>query len=138
MPSVSPDAGFFTLSCWHVCSVALTVMAVAKRFEDLVVWQRMHELSTEIWKATNRLRDGDARFRDQIRGASDSAASNVAEGFGRFSPRQFAHFLDVARGSAQETRSLLRKGLAIGYWPVEEYERLDALAIRAIQATARL
>ena len=74
----------------------------------------------------------------QIRESSDSAARNIAEGFGRFSPPQFAHFLDISRGSAQETRALLRKGLTVGYWPLNEYERLDALAIRGIQAVARL
>ena len=114
-------------------------MVAARRFEELLVWQRMHELSTEVWRATNTSPVvSDTRFRDQIRNASDSAASNVAEGFGRFSPPQFAHFLDIARASAQETRSLLRKGLAVGYWVLEDYERLDALAIRGIQAAARL
>ncbi len=80
----------------------------------------------------------DFRFRDQIRDASDSAARNVAEGFGRYGPAQFAHFLDIARGSAQETRALLQKGRAIGYWTPDEFDRLDALAIRGIQAVAKL
>jgi len=110
-----------------------------KRFEDLLAWQRMHELSLAIWLAT---RSGEAardfRFCDQIRDASDSAARNVAEGFGRFGPAQFAHFLDISRGSAQETRALLRKGHDIGYLTPEEFERLDALAIRGLQAVAKL
>ena len=82
-------------------------MAGARRFEDLITWQRMHELSVEIWKATDRppaSRDFD--FRDQIRDASDSAQRNIAEGFGLFNPSQFVHFLDIARGSAMETKAL--------------------------------
>jgi four helix bundle protein len=123
---------------WHA-NCLFPGVSVAKRFEDLLVWQRMNELSVEIWKATERLPAAhDFKFRDQIRESSDSAARNIAEGFGRFSPPQFAHFLDISRGSAQETRALLRKGLAVGYWPLNEYERLDALAIRGIQAVARL
>ena len=98
----------------------------------------MNELSVEVWKATDvppASRDFD--FRDQIRDASDSAQRNVAEGFGRFSPPQFAHFLDIVRASALETKALLKKGLAVGYWPESEFQRLDTLADRGLQAVAR-
>lgn len=91
------------------------------------------------WKATETPPSAaDFRFRNQIRDASDSTARNVAEGFGRFNPAQFVHFLDIARGSAEETRALLRKGLAVGYWSLAEFERLDALAVRGLQAMAKL
>ena len=113
-------------------------MAGARRFEDLIAWQRMYELSVEIWKATDRppaSRDFD--FRDQIRDASDSAQRNIAEGFGRFNPAQFVHFLDIARASAIETKALLKKGLAVGYWQPPEFERLDTLADRGLQAVAK-
>jgi four helix bundle protein len=84
-------------------------MAGARCLEERMVWQRMHELGREVWKATSAISD-DVRFRDQIRDASDSAASNVAERFCRFSPRQFAHLLDLARASADETRLAVAKG----------------------------
>ena len=114
-------------------------MAGARRFEDLIAWQRMYELSIESWKATDRppaSRDFD--FRDQIRDASDSAQRNIAEGFGRFNPAQFVHFLDIARASAMETKALLKKGLAVGYWQAPECERLEVLADRGLQAVAKL
>ena len=98
----------------------------------------MNELSIEVWKATDvppASRDFD--FRDQIRDASDSAQRNVAEGFGRYNPPQFAHFLDIVRASALETKALLKKGLAVGYWPESEFQRLDTLANRGLQAVAR-
>jgi four helix bundle protein len=114
-------------------------MASARRFEDLLAWQRMHELNIEIWKATDRPPAScNFKFCDQIRDASDSAERNVAEGFGRYSPGQFAHFLDVARASALETKTLLIKGLDVGYWKQEEFDRLDQLANRGIQAVAKL
>src|SRR5882672_890083 len=113
-------------------------MAVARRFEDLLSWQRMHELDVEVWKAT---KDGpvsrDFDFRNQIRDAADSTARNVAEGFGRYNPAVFANFLDFSRGSACETRSLLKKGLACGYFSPGDFERIDRLAIRGLQAVAR-
>ena len=45
---------------------------------------------------------------------------NVAEGFGRYNPIEFARFLDIARASILETQALLRKGLDVGYWPQDE------------------
>ena len=99
----------------------------------------MHELNIEIWTATDRPpASRNSKFCDQIRDASDSAERNVAEGFGRFSPGQFAHFLDIARASAMETQTLLIKGLETEYWPQEEFERLSSLADRGIQAVAKL
>ena len=113
-------------------------MAAANRFEELVVWQRMHELHVEVWKATEKPPAArDFKFRDQIRDASESAVRNVAEGFGRYNPLEFARFLDIARASVLETQALLRKGLDVGYWPQEEFERLDALADRGLQALAK-
>ncbi len=98
----------------------------------------MNELHLAIWNATSKPpASGDLKFRDQIRDASDSAARNIAEGFGRFNPAQFAHFLDISRGSAQETKALLLKGLAVGYWGKEEFDQLDALADRGLQAVAK-
>ena len=115
------------------------MMAGASRFQDLVVWQLTYELSVRIWRAT----EGppgvkDVRFRDQIRDASDSIHRNIAEGFGRYNPGEFARFLDIARGSAEETRALLNKGRAVGYLTEQSFNELDRIAIRGFVAMARL
>jgi four helix bundle protein len=105
----------------------------------LLSWQRGHELHVEVWKVSDQPPvSRDFKFRDQIRDASESVPRNVAEGFGRYSPPQFLTFLDVSRASALETQSLLRKGLAVGYWDESEFRRLDRLAARAIQSIAKL
>jgi four helix bundle protein len=112
---------------------------IARRFDELLAWQVVHELSVEVWKAAARgpvLHD--FKFSSQIRDASDSPGRNIAEGFGRFNPTEFARFLDIARGSALETQSLLRKGLAIGYFSTPDFERLDNLASRGLQSIAKL
>ncbi len=113
-------------------------MAVAKKFEELLVWQRMHELHVEVWRATEKPPAAkDFKFRDQIRDASESTVRNVAEGFGRYNPTEFARFLDIARASTLETKALLRKGLDVGYCPEDEFGRLNALADRGLQALAK-
>src|SRR5688572_3433857 len=114
-------------------------MVGAKRFEDLLTWQRMFEMSVEVAKFVDRPpASRDFKYRDQIKDASDSAQRNVAEGFALYEPTRFLPFLTIARGSASETRALLRKGVALGYLSEPEFERLDTLARRGLQALAKL
>ena len=79
----------------------------ARRFEELWVWQQARELVKEIYED---LRAGpgskDFGFRDQIQRAGISVMNNIAEGFERFTEIEFARFLDVARGSCGEVRSM--------------------------------
>jgi four helix bundle protein len=99
-------------------------MAVATKFEELLSWQRMHELNVEVIRATESgPASRDFKFRDEIRDAADSAERNVAEGFARYNPPVFANFLDYSRASAAETRSMLKKGVACGYFSAERYLR---------------
>ena len=107
------------------------------RLEDLVTWQLVHELNVEVIRFTSRPpASGDFEFREQIRDAADSAERNVAEGFGRYGPTGFAHFLDISRASLHETRGLLLKAQVSGYLSEPEFRRLDALAVRGLQAVA--
>jgi four helix bundle protein len=113
-------------------------VAGATRFEQLLVWQRANELQLAVWTVTERApASRNARFSAQIRDASESVERNVAEGFGRYNPAAFAYFLDFSRASALETKTLLKKGLSVGYWDQEEFARLDALATRTLQAIAK-
>jgi len=97
-------------------------MSGADRLEDLVAWQRVHELNLEILRFTSSPPASRGfKFRDQIRDSADSAERNVAEGFGRYNPGEFARFLDVSRASLLETRGLLKKAAAVGYISTEEF-----------------
>ena len=57
--------------------------------------------------------------------------SNIAEGFARKSDRDFAHFLDFAKGSATEVQSLLYVALDVGYVSRNEFDRVYKLAAGA-------
>ena len=78
-------------------------------FEDLDVWKRavlfaeMVILSSEKWKTAGR----HFRLLEQIESASASVAMNIAEGKGRFSKKEFVHYLYIARGSLFEVVTLL-------------------------------
>ena len=98
----------------------------------------MYELSLEVWKFTGRPTVArHFKYCDQIRDSSDSAHRNVAEGFGRYNPGEFARFLDVSRGSAEETRALLTAARDKHFLSAEEFAALDQLAIRGLQALAK-
>lgn len=83
-------------------------MAVAKRFEDLDVWIAAKDASVMIYKITeNESLRKDFGLKDQIRRASISIISNIAEGFERNGNKEFIQFLSIAKGSAGEVRAQL-------------------------------
>jgi len=107
------------------------------RLEDILAWQRARELVREIYKLTEDGRlSRDFGLRDQICRAAVSAMSNIAEGFGRKSDKEFAHFLDMARGSATEVQSLLYVALDIGYVDHQAFDRLHRKATETVSLIA--
>lgn len=103
-------------------------MATIERFEDVQAWQKAREFVGEVYKLRSNGRlSKDFGLRDQLCRAAVSSMSNVAEGFARNSDKDFAHFLDVARGSVMEVQSLLYVVLDIGYIEKNEFERLYQL-----------
>lgn len=94
----------------------------AREFEDLEVWKESRIVVREIYERFGRIRDWD--FRSQIQRAAVSVMNNIAEGFERRTRKDFAHFLDQAKGSAGEVRSLLYVGQDLLYIGVNEAETL--------------
>ena len=81
-------------------------MATAQQFEDLGVWQDARELVNEIYRSSKqRAFYRDFSLRDQIRRASISTMSNIAEGLERGTRKEFIQFLNIAKGSNGEVRS---------------------------------
>ena len=85
-----------------------------RSFEDLFVWQLAVELVKKIYLLTNTgSLKNDFALKDQFRRASISIPTNVAEGFERRSRKEYLNFLNIAKGSAGELRSLLRVAFEI-------------------------
>jgi four helix bundle protein len=76
------------------------------RFEKLDVWQKAIDFACSVYDVTARF-PGDERFglTSQMRRAAVSISSNVAEGSGRASDKDFAHFIEIAYGSLMEALS---------------------------------
>ena len=87
-----------------------------KNFEDLEIWKDARVLTRAIYRLT-----GDPKFskdfglRDQIRRASVSIMSNIAEGFERGGNQEFIQFLYVAKGSCGEVRAQLYAAMDQNY-----------------------
>ena len=88
-----------------------------RRFEDIVAWQKARELVKVIYQMTNESEKfrKDFGLKDQIRRAAVSSMSNISEGFARTSDKEFANFLNIARGSVAEVQSQLYVALDLGY-----------------------
>ncbi len=108
-------------------------MAGFKKFEEIQAWQKARKATKRVYEITS---DGkfakDFGLRDQIRRASVSVMANIAEGQGRFSNKEFAHFLNIAHGSIAETQSHLYVALDLEYLNqtdfIELYDLLDEVA----------
>ncbi len=100
-----------------------------RRFEDLVAWQKARKSAAEIYRVTSEGRfSKDFGLRDQIRRASVSVMSNLAEGFDRGGRGEFHQFLVIAKGSCAEVRSQLYVALDAHYLSQELFEKLLDMA----------
>jgi four helix bundle protein len=100
-------------------------MASIERFEDIEAWKKARALTKLIHDASNVGRFAkDFALKDQIRRASVSTMSNIAEGFERGGDQEFIQHLAMAKGSCGEVRSQLYVALDQGYFNQETFERL--------------
>ena len=112
---------------------------IAKRFEELVCWQLARELERQVYAFTAMPPvANDLEYCRQIRKSSSSSQRNMAEGFGRYLPGEFARFMRNALGSLNETRDHLGAGLEQGYLSENLHLELRTLNDRAIGASVRL
>ena len=82
---------------------------MAQDARDLIVWQRAIELTVEIYKLTRSFpKEEMYGLTSQMRRASVSVASNIAEGRGQLNPAEFRQFLGIAQGSIFELKTQLR------------------------------
>jgi four helix bundle protein len=104
-------------------------MSTFQRFTDIEAWQKARELTCEIYRVSNRGSfSKDFGLRRQIRDASVSVMSNIAEGFDRNGTAEFVQFLAIAKGSVAEVASQLYVAKDQSYVSAKEFDELIALA----------
>lgn len=96
-----------------------------KDFRQLKVWEKSHQLALAVYKATKEFPKEELYgLTSQIRRASMSIPTNIAEGCGRNTDADFARFLQMAMGSASETEYQLILARDLEFLPKDSYEKL--------------
>ena len=92
-----------------------------KCYEELIVWQKAMLLAKLMYRIQKQLPKEEVYgLGDQMRRAVVSIPSNIAEGFGRESDKEFKHFLSIARGSLFEVKTQLQLAEDISLLKVNE------------------
>lgn len=114
-------------------------MAGVSKFEDLLAWQKSRILVKHIYVLCRKSElSRDFGFCSQLRSASVSTMSNIAEGFERQSAKEFARFLDISIASCAEVRSQLYAALDLEYASEDEFRTLQKLASEVSYLTKAL
>jgi four helix bundle protein len=102
---------------------------MAESFRDLVTWQKAMALVTSIYSATDSFpRREWYGLASQLRQAGVSVPSNIAEGKGRLSKKEFVQFLGHARGSICEVQTQLEIARNLQFLSEETFKQLDQQA----------
>jgi four helix bundle protein len=101
---------------------------MAKSFEELVIWQDARKLANLVHFTFLELKDYD--FKNQINSAAVSVMNNSAEGFERFSKPDFKRFLQIAKASNGEVRSMTYLAEDYNYILAEKAIEIRNLSIK--------
>lgn len=100
-----------------------------RSFTDLTTWQEGHKLVIMVYKITKKFpREETYSLIDQMRRASTSITSNIAEGFGRHSYKEKIQFYYLAQGSLTELKNQILIAKAVEYLAVEDASPLISQA----------
>ena len=101
-------------------------MGMIRSYKDLVVWQKSINLVATVYAVTKKFPQ-DERFGlvSQTQRAAVSIAANIAEGHGRGTRSDYAHFLDMANGSVAEVETLLTIAKKLSLCPAEQCSTIE-------------
>lgn len=105
--------------------------SIGHSYKDLIVWKKSIEFACKVIDLTENLRTNRKHYRlvEQIEAAATSVAMNIAEGKGRFTNKDYGHFLVIARGSLYETLTLLEIFKLKGWIAKEDFNNLETKSI---------
>lgn len=114
-------------------------MAALKHFDEIIAWRNARQLTKVIYEMTREHPvASEYGFKDQLQRASVSVMSNIAEGFGYRSNKQFLKYLSISRASLCEVQSLLYVALDAKLISREKFEALYDLSRKTVVMIAAL
>lgn len=104
-------------------------VTVIKTFRDLIVWQKSISFVAEIYKMTNVFpKEEQFSLTSQLRRAAISIPSNIAEGFGRHTRKEYIRFLQIAIGSTFELQTQIEIAKNLNFISQENFSRVFELS----------
>jgi four helix bundle protein len=112
---------------------------VLKSFQELEVWQKVHQLVLQIYRVTDSFPDRERYgIISQVRRSAASIPANIAEGFGRKTTKELLQFLVQANGSLEETRYFMILSGDFGYLKEQDFEEMQKYCSSVAQMIAAL
>lgn len=103
-------------------------MAYLKSYKELIVWQKSIQLVKAIFILTEKFPKSELYgIISQIRRASIAIPSNIAEGYGRKSAKEYAQFYSIAYGSALELETQIIIANELGFAKNEDFDKVNLL-----------
>ena len=98
-------------------------------FRKIKAWQLADDLAVAVYDVSKGFpREEVYGITSQLRRAASSVAANIVEGASRESAKDYAHFLQIARGSLAETQYFLHLAKRLGYLEDVQANQVEALA----------
>ncbi|MCL5439103.1 MAG: four helix bundle protein [Patescibacteria group bacterium] len=103
-------------------------MTYIKSYKDLIVWQKSMQLVKEVFILTSKFPKSETYgLTSQMRRAAVSIPSNIAEGYGRKSPKEYSQFYSIAYGSALELETQVIIAKELEFLKSEFFTKIDQL-----------
>jgi len=100
---------------------------MSDNYRNLIAWQKAKRLALDVYRCTRCFpKDEICELRSQMRRAAVSVPSNIAEGKGRYSQKEFVQFLYHARGSLLELETQLSIARDLDYIDLLAFESLES------------
>ncbi len=97
-----------------------------QNYKELKVWDKAHHFTLRIYACTKLFpKEEDYSLTNQIRRSASSIPANIAEGCGKNSQLEFAHYLNIALGSANESEYFLILSKDLQYLSTEDFTQLS-------------
>ncbi|MFT4153960.1 four helix bundle protein [Parafilimonas sp.] len=99
-----------------------------QNYKDLKVWEKAHSFTLQAYECTKVFpKEEIYSLTNQLRRAASAIPANIAEGCGKNSSQEFAHFLNIALGSANELEYFLILSKDLSYLKEEVFQTLFKL-----------
>jgi four helix bundle protein len=99
-----------------------------QNYKDLKVWEKAHHFTIQVYRISDAFPKTETYgLTNQLRRASSSIAANIAEGCGKNTKADFANFLNISLGSANEAEYFVLLARDLNYLTVSNYDELTKL-----------